>query len=95
MRLESLSPSTSGFKKLKAVFRLDNGRTKTIHFGDRRYEDFTTHKDIHRRDRYIERHEAREDFDNPLTAGALSRWILWNKSTLNASIRDYRRRFGL
>ena len=37
----------------------------------------------------------REHWENPMTAGALARWILWNKETLPSSIEDYTRRFGL
>jgi hypothetical protein len=69
--------------------------TKTTHFGATGYEDFTTHGDEERKRRYIARHEAREDFDNPVSAGSLSRWILWNKRSLAASIADFRRRFGV
>lgn len=95
MHLESITESPSRTKKLKAVFRLDSGRSKTIHFGAKGYDDYTIHNDKHRRDNYIRRHSARENFNDPLTAGALSRWILWNKTTLDASIRDFCRRFGL
>ena len=28
------------------------------------------------------------------TAGALSRWILWNKPSFRESVADYKRRFG-
>ena len=93
MHLESLDLSPT--KKYKAVFRLDSGRTKTIHFGAKGYEDYTMHHDKERKRRYLQRHAAREDFTNPLTAGALSRWILWNKPTLRASIDDFCRRFHL
>lgn len=95
MQLESITESPSKGKKLKAVFRLDTGRTRTIHFGAKDYDDYTIHNDKNRRANYIRRHAAREDFNNPLTAGALSRWILWNKKTLEASIRDFCRRFDL
>ena len=33
--------------------------SKTISFGQKGASDFTKHKDLHRRDRYIDRHEAR------------------------------------
>jgi hypothetical protein len=95
MYLESIKPSTSPKKKLMAVFRLDTGRTKTIHFGAKGYDDFTTTRDEAKKASYIQRHSAREDHNNPLTAGALSRWILWNKPTIKASIRDFCRRFQL
>lgn len=93
--LISLSPSAAKHKKLKAVFRLANGRTRTIHFGDSRYDDYTSHGTLSRKNDYIRRHEAREDFNDPMTAGALSRWILWNKKTIKASLADYMKRFGL
>jgi hypothetical protein len=94
-RLLSIKPSRSTTKKLTAIFRLNNGRTRKIHFGAKGYSNFTIHKDKARRQRYIERHSSRENFYNPMTAGALSRWILWNKPSKNGSIRDYKRRFGL
>ena len=43
----------------------------------------------------IARHAPREYWENPMTAGALARWILWDKETLPSSIEDYTRRFGL
>ncbi len=96
LRLLSIGPSPRPHKKLVAVFAYGDGRgTKTTHFGAAGYEDFTTHGDEERRRRYVARHQAREHFDDPVTAGALSRWILWNKRSAAASIADYRRRFRL
>ena len=57
--------------------------------------DFTKHKDPERKERYLKRHKKNENWNNPLTAGALSRWILWNKPTLKASIEDFENRFKL
>jgi len=42
---------------------------------------------------YIARHQVNEDWTDPLKAGTLSRYILWNKPTLRASIADFRKRF--
>jgi hypothetical protein len=96
MKLESLSSSPNYPKKLKAVFILDNGRTKTIHFGDRRYGDYTQHHDKARRERYLQRHKAREDWTQPDTAGTLSAYILWGKSTnLIKNIIAYVHEFNL
>jgi len=78
-----------------AVFSLENGRTKTIHFGAAGMSDFPTHKDEARKRRYLARHRARENWDDPMTAGALSRWILWDKPTRQASIQAYKKRFNL
>ena len=95
MRLISIQPSTQEDKKLMATFLLDNGRTKTTHFGARGMSDFTQHKDRARRQLYLARHRPTENWDDPTTAGALSRWILWNLPTLEASIEDFKRRFRL
>ena len=95
MKLLSIKKDTDGVHKYVAVFLLDSGKTKTTHFGAYGYEDFTTHKDEERKKLYLARHEKNENWNNPTTAGALSRWILWNKKTLKASIEDYRKRFNL
>lgn len=91
----SITKSDKPDKKLKAVFLQDNGRTKTIYFGAAGMSDFTIHRDKERKKRYLERHAKNENWNAPMTAGALSRWILWNKPTIEASIRDFCRRFGL
>ena len=86
-------PSLSTTKKYDAVFkRRDNGKEKVIHFGGRGYSDFTKHKDEARKDRYIKRHEKRENWNDPLTAGFHSRWVLWNKPDLKLSMLDAIRR---
>ena len=63
---------------------------KTIHFGATGYEDYTTHKDPVRKASYLSRHRN-ENWDDPETAGFWARWVLWNKKTIGASIRDLRR----
>ena len=95
MKLESITPSTSPGKKYKAIFRLDTGRSKTIHFGAAGMSDYTKHHDETRKAAYIARHSVNESFNSPMTAGALSRWILWNKKTLSASISDFKNKFNL
>ena len=57
--------------------------------------DFTKHRDEERKKRYLQRHRARENWNDYKSAGALSRWILWNKPSLRASISDYKNRFNL
>ena len=70
-------------------------KVKTTHFGSVGYEDYTTHGDLQRKMNYLERHEKREEWADYMTAGSLSRWILWNRPTLTASIEDYMRKFKL
>lgn len=70
-------------------------KKKTVNFGAKKYSDFTIHKDVERKKRYLARHIKNENWNNPLSAGALSRYLLWNKPTLEASIKDYKKRFGI
>lgn len=80
-------------KKYEAVFiNRKTGRKKTIPFGSKGMSDFTKHRDPERKKRYIDRHRKRENWKDLMSAGALSRWILWNKPTLKASKEDYKRR---
>lgn len=96
-KLLSLEPSPLRGKKWVAVFHDEvNDRMKTTHFGAVGYEDYTMHQDDERKRRYLERHgRGREDWDDPTTPGALSRWILWNKPTIEESVKNFQRRFKL
>ena len=100
MKLLFIKPSTNEDKKLMAKFE-NNGRTKTIHFGAKGYMDYTKYyaKDPAeakiKRDAYDARHKVNEDWSNPQTAGTLSKYILWNKSTIEASKADFKKRFNL
>jgi hypothetical protein len=91
VKLLKITTSPVPSKKLRAMF--DDG-THTD-FGASGYDDFTTHHDLMRKVQYLARHQARENWSEYKSAGALSRWILWNKPTLAASIKDYKKRFGL
>jgi hypothetical protein len=96
LRLKSLKRSHNPAKKFDATFEFPDGHTKTTSFGARGMSDFTKHKDVTRRNRYLQRHgRMGEDWADPTTAGALSRWVLWNKPSFKASLADYKRRFGL
>ena len=89
------SLSTKKDKKLMAVFYRDGVKIKTTHFGATGYSDYTLHKDVKRKQRYMNRHRNKEDWNNPFTAGALSYWILWNKPTIQKSITAFKKRFHL
>jgi|TARA_A100000171_G_C2077538_1_gene117949 hypothetical protein len=90
-----IKPSTRKDKKFMAIFTDGDKKVKTTHFGSKGMSDFTIHKDPKRKERYLDRHRKREDWNAYMTAGALSRWILWNKPTLKGSIADYKKRFKL
>lgn len=94
MKLKTLQPSHRADKKYDALFETSKGTTKTVPFGQKGYSDFTKHKDEDRKQRYIKRH-SNENWNKPDTAGALSRWILWNKPTLRESMKDFKKKFNL
>ena len=70
-------------------------KIKTTHFGSAGMSDYTKHKDDERKDLYLARHRANENWEDYKTAGSLSRYILWNKPTISASFNDYLKRFNL
>ena len=84
-------------KKMVAYFFDEEGKkVRTTHFGARGMSDFTQHKDPKRMKRYLARHSKMgEDWKDPTTAGALSRWILWGKPSLRESFNDYKKKFRL
>lgn len=95
MRLISVRESTQPDKKYMATFEMPNGREKTTHFGAAGYSDFRTNRSEARKQAYLKRHRATENWDDPTTAGSLSRWLLWSEPTLTAAISKFKRRFNL
>jgi hypothetical protein len=92
----SIGKSTRAGKKMMAIFYDEaKKKVKTTHFGASGYEDYTTHGEIQRKMNYIARHKEREDWTDYMSSGSLSRFILWNKPTIKASIEDYMSRFRL
>ena len=95
MKLLKIVKSPNGMKRYRATF-LVNDSTKHIDFGDPNSQNYTIHHDEERREHYLNRHRSREDWNNPMTAGALSRWILWGPSTsLTANITAFKTKFHL
>lgn len=66
---------------------------KTIHFGAKGYSDYTKHKDEKRKENYINRHKKNEDWTDPNKAGFYAKNLLWNKPTLEDSIKDTNKKF--
>jgi len=82
-------------KKLMAKFYdNDRNKVKTSHFGSE-MSNYTQHKNDERKERYLARHKSNENWDDYTTAGALSRYLLWNKPSLSASFTDYLKKFNL
>lgn len=93
--LIKITPARDGVHKYNALFKTDEGKYKTIQFGAAGMSDYTKHKDPERMKRYLERHRENENWNDPMTAGALSRWILWSAPTLIGGIRNYRKHFNM
>lgn len=94
IKLISITASDLPDKKWTATFSKYSKIIKT-HFGARGMSDYTIHKDVERRNRYISRHSKDLDTGDPTRAGYLSMFILWNKPSLQASITDYKTRLKI
>lgn len=107
IKLLKILPSKRKDKKLAAYFKVGD-REKVVHFGSKGMRDFTLIndpkskfyiKEKSERDKvkaaYIRRHEKRENWNDPLTAGALSRWVIWELPTLAGSIKKFKNKFKL
>lgn len=68
----------------------------TTKFGAKGYDDYTTTHDKSQRQRYLMRHKKSENWQDPKSAGALSRYVLWGDSTsIGKNLAAYKRRFKL
>ena len=88
-----LERATDGKHKWVGVFE-GEGTHRRVPFGAKGYEDYTQHHNPLRKENYLTRHRAREDWKDPMTAGALSRWILWEYPSLERSVREFKRKFS-
>lgn len=97
MKLKSLRPANDNIHKYVATIETDEGKTRIVRFGSAGMSDFTKHRDEARKQRYLDRHRAREDWTKSgiLTPGFWSRWALWNLPTLSESLADLKTRFDL
>ena len=95
LKLVKIVKSPKREKKYRAVFSRD-GRIKNVDFGASGYEDYLSHHDKERRERYKNRHRKRENWNKPDTAGSLSLHILWGESTsFRENVSKFKKRFHL
>ena len=100
MKVE-IKKSNQPKKKLMAIFYDDDKKVKTTHFGSASNKDYTIYSKENKKlaeDRkklYLDRHRKNENWNDYKSAGSLSRYILWNKPTIEASKKDYAKRFNL
>ena len=83
---------TRSKKKDKKFDAIVDGK-KTVSFGAAGMSDYTKHKDADRKERYIARHKKKEDWSNPKTAGFYAKNVLWNKTSLQASVADINKKY--
>ena len=59
--------------------------------------DYTKNKDDKRKQNYINRHRSRENWTKSgiKTAGFWAKHILWNKKTINESIKDVEKNYNV
>ncbi len=95
VKLKRLIPSHNPDKKYDAVLETEGGREKTVSFGSKGMDDYTLTKDENQKKRYLARHQARENWSDPTTAGFWAKHILWNKPTIAESLRSTKVAFNL
>lgn len=83
-------------KRFSAVFTDENNNKKVVKFGSQGGKTFIDHGDVLKKKNYIKRHRAlNENWKDPFTPGALSRWILWEYKDLQNAIMNYKIMFNL
>lgn len=93
--LEDVVVAKDGKHKYVAIFN-DNGKERRVSFGASGYQDYIlSGGNNEMRERYRTRHVKDLDTLDPTKPGYLSMWILWNKKSLEESIRDYKKTFNL
>ena len=90
----TIDHNSSIFKGLETIDK-NNKKIKTTRFGAKGYSDFTKHRSESRKKSYILRHKKNENWNDYMSAGSLSRYILWGETTLKKSIEEYKKRFKL
>jgi hypothetical protein len=79
-------------KRFVAIFR----HGTRVHFGASEGSTYIDHKDKAKRAAYIARHGAsgKENWEDPYTPGALSRWLLWGDYTsIDDNVAAFKRKF--
>ena len=90
-----LYPSNLKTKKYTVKFiNEQTGRINTIHFGAAGMSDYTLHKDDKRKALYIKRH-INDNINDLNFAGCWSMHLLWNKKSIEESIKDMEKRFKI
>lgn len=96
MKLLRVERTPNQSKAFRAIFKMDNDKEKRVTFGTSSNYVLNPDKTKQDRENYLKRHKTREDWEDPLTAGSLSKHILWGESrNLNTNIRAFKKKFKL
>ena len=103
MFLYDINSSTRKDKKYVATFchcknkgECKGSNMTSTHFGAKNSKTYLDHGDDKKREDYIKRHKVNENFNNPTSAGALSRFLLWGDyKTLKQNILAFKKRFNI
>tara|TARA_R110002110_G_scaffold3937_3_gene20470 strand:+ start:1017 stop:1316 length:300 start_codon:yes stop_codon:yes gene_type:complete len=93
-----ITKSNRNDKRFQAVFTDDDGKKiKTTQFGlkNPKIGTYIDHKNEKLKENYLKRHKKNENWNNFMSAGSLSRYILWNKKTYQQSLDNYKKIFKL
>jgi len=93
-----ITKSNRNDKRFQAVFTDDdNKKIKTTQFGlkNPKIGTYIDHKNDKLKENYLKRHKKNENWNDFMSAGSLSRYILWNKKTFQDSLNDYKKIFKL
>ena len=87
-------------RKDKKLMLIDNETNKKIHFGAKGYMDYLKYikkdgieKANERKKLYTNRHKKEDK--SKINPSSLSQFILWNKTNLRDSIKDYQKRYKI
>lgn len=86
------------------MFRLVGGRAErrckyvikyegeNIRIGQWGAKDFTLGATEKQKESYLKRHEKRENWDDPSTAGYWARWLLWDTPSFRENVKRQRKK---
>jgi len=96
-----LTKSPNKSKKWRVVVPISLTDQLKIDFGSSTNKDFTIYNkegnkmaNVYKM-AYLARHKINEDWTNEESAGFWSRWMLWNKPTIEESIDHIQNKFGI
>jgi hypothetical protein len=93
IKLEIVKATAKG-KKWRAIFTdTKTGKQFSTNFGGAGYIDYTLGATDAQRDAYRKRH-AKDNLNDPFSAGSLSMEVLWSVKDIKQAINAYAKKYG-